>query len=97
LEYLSIIVDHLHGEIERPELAVYQAHRVERRHFNSTSRKVGYGDKAEALLHEIIERTPEVLAEVGAELPVGLSERVADKVFEGVLAAICAPESMPAS
>jgi serine/threonine-protein kinase HipA len=75
----------------------YQAHRVERRHFNSTARKVGYGDSAEQLLHEIIERTPEVLAEARAKLPIGFSERVADKIFEGVLAATRALESMPAS
>jgi serine/threonine-protein kinase HipA len=75
----------------------YQVRRTERRHFNSTARKVGYGDNAEPLLQEIIERTPEVLAQVRAELPDGFSERVADRIFDGVLAATRILDSMPAS
>jgi serine/threonine-protein kinase HipA len=75
----------------------YQVRRIERRHFNSTARKLGYGDDAEPLLREIIERTPGILAQVRAELPIGFSKRVADKIYEGVLAATRALESMPAS
>ena len=75
----------------------YQVHKIERRHFNSTARKVGYGDNAEPLLQEIIARTPEVVEKVRAELPEGFSEQVADKILGGMLAAARALESMPAS
>lgn len=60
-------------------------HHIERRHFNSTAKKVGFGESAETLLEELIARTPEVVAQVQAELPVGFSERVADKVLGGLL------------
>jgi serine/threonine-protein kinase HipA len=64
----------------------YHVRDIERRHFNSTAKKVGYGENAEALLDELIARTPEVVAQVQAELPVGFSQRVADKVLGGLLA-----------
>lgn len=63
----------------------YLMHTVQRRHFNSTARKVGYGEDAEPLLQELVTRTPAVVAQVQAELPVGFSQEVADKVLAGVL------------
>ncbi|MDE1180993.1 type II toxin-antitoxin system HipA family toxin [Paraburkholderia sp.] len=75
----------------------YHVNKIERRHFNSTARKVGYGDDAEPLLQELIARTPEVIAKVRAELPAGFSERVADTVLDGIQAAMNALEGMPAS
>ncbi|MDR5778706.1 type II toxin-antitoxin system HipA family toxin [Caballeronia sp. LZ065] len=75
----------------------YHVHKIERRHFNSTARKVGYGDNAEPLLQEIVGRTPELVEKVRAELPSGFSERVADKVLGGLLASARALEHMPAS
>jgi serine/threonine-protein kinase HipA len=60
-------------------------HTVQRRHFNSTARKVGYGEDAEPLLQELVARTPAVVAQVQAELPAGFSQEVADKVLAGVL------------
>jgi len=64
----------------------YHVHHIERRHFNNTAKKVGYGENAEALLDELIARTPGVVAQVQAELPGGFSQRVADKVLGGLLA-----------
>ena len=75
----------------------YQMHKIERRHFNSTARKVGYGENAEPLLQEIIARTPGVVEQVSAELPQGFSEQVADKVLGGMLEAARALERMPAT
>lgn len=68
-------------------------HAIQRRHFNSTARKVGYGDNAEALLSEIVERTPAVVEQVRDELPAGFSGLVADKVLGGLLAAARALEA----
>ena len=64
----------------------YHVHHIERRHFSSTAKKVGYGESAETLLDELIARTPGVVAQVQAELPGDFSQRVADKVLGGLLA-----------
>jgi serine/threonine-protein kinase HipA len=63
----------------------YRARDIMRRHFNSTAKKVGYGDSAESLLQDIIARTPAVVDRVRADLPAGFSDEVADKVLSGLL------------
>lgn len=70
----------------------YHFHTVQRRHFISTARKVGYGESAEPLLTKIIERTPTVVEQVRGELPAGFSEAVAEKVLGGLIAAARALE-----
>ena len=69
-------------------------HSIQRRHFNSTARKVGYAQDAEPLLRELIARTPAAMAEVQAELPAGFSQQVVDKVLGGLLSAARALEAM---
>ena len=73
----------------------YLAHSIQRRHFNSTAKAVGYGADAEPLLLDIIARTPAIVDKVRGELPVGFSEKVADKILGGLLAAARALEQMP--
>jgi len=73
----------------------YLAHGIGRRHFNSTAKKVGYGADAEPLLRDFIARTPEVVEKVRSELPAGFSEKVADKILDGLLAAARQLEAMP--
>lgn len=73
----------------------YHMHHIQRRHFNSTARKVGYGESAEPLLQELVARTPAAVAQVQAELPQGFSQQVADKVLGGLLSAARALEGMP--
>lgn len=75
----------------------YQMHNIQRRHFNSTARKVGYAENAEPLLQVLIERTPAVVDRVQTELPPGFSQQVADQVLGGLLSAARALEGMPAS
>lgn len=72
----------------------YTMHDIQRRHFNSTAQKVGYGENAEPLLQELIARTPAAVAQVQAELPPGFSQKVADKVLGGLLNAARALEGM---
>ncbi len=62
----------------------YDMARIHRRHFNETARKVGYGPDAEALIQEIVARTPQVIDDVAAALPLGFSQRVADTVLGGL-------------
>ena len=63
----------------------YLAHNVQRRHFNSTARAVGYGQDIEHLLQDIVDRTPAVVEKVRGELPMGFSEKVAEKILAGLL------------
>ena len=73
----------------------YLAHSIQRRHFNSTAKEVGYGANAEPLLLDFIARTPAVVEKVRNELPAGFSEKVADKILGGLLAAARELEAMP--
>lgn len=72
----------------------YTMNSIQRRHFNSTARKVGYGQDAEELIGQILERTPLAIAEVHAELPVGFSQKVADTVLGGLTKAADALAAM---
>ncbi|TAL53969.1 type II toxin-antitoxin system HipA family toxin [Pandoraea sp.] len=74
----------------------YRMHEIQRRHFNSTARKVGYGENAEPLVQELIARTPGAVAQVQAELPAGFSQQVADRLLGGLLDAARVLEGMPA-
>ena len=73
----------------------YFAQSIQRRHFNSTAKAVSYVANAEPLLLDIIARTPPIAEKVRGELPVGFSEKVADDILGGLLAAARALEHMP--
>jgi serine/threonine-protein kinase HipA len=73
----------------------YRMHDIARRHFNSTAKKVGYGENAEPLLEELIARTPEVVEQVQRDLPEGFSQEVADTVLGGLLRSAQALGRMP--
>jgi serine/threonine-protein kinase HipA len=77
----------------------YEADRIQRRHFNSTARRYGYGnrDGAEPLLQDLISRTPAVIEQVRRSLPEGFSPHVADTVLGGLQLAAQALERMPAA
>ncbi len=75
----------------------YLMHTIQRRHFNSTAKKLGVGETAEPLLQELVERTPAVVAQVQNELPEGFSQQVADQILDGLLSAARALEAMPAA
>ena len=62
----------------------YEMHGIQRRHFNSTARKVGYAPTAESIIEEILARTPGAIAEVQADLPQDFSQRVADSILGGL-------------
>ena len=75
----------------------YDAERIQRRHFNSTAKRFGYGESAEPLIQQLIERTPSVINEVQKALPPGFSDEVAVKVLGGLQTAARALEVMPAT
>lgn len=62
----------------------YEMHGIQRRHFDSTARKVGYGPTAGPIIEEILSRTPAAIAEAHAALPRDFSPRVADTILGGL-------------
>ncbi|HET7836992.1 MAG TPA: type II toxin-antitoxin system HipA family toxin [Variovorax sp.] len=70
---------------------------IQRRHFNSTARQVGYGRDAEAVIQQLIERTPGAIGEVQAQLPKDFSPWVAEQVLGGLQSAAAALEGMPSA
>lgn len=62
----------------------YEMHGIQRRHFNSTAQKVGYGPTAEPIIEDLLARTPAIIAAVQADLPQDFSPRVADSVLGGL-------------
>lgn len=73
----------------------YHMQQIQRRHFNSTAKRVGYGKDAEDLLQALISATPQVVERVQADVPKGFSQQVLDTVLSGVLAAAKSLESQP--
>ncbi|WP_426284684.1 type II toxin-antitoxin system HipA family toxin [Luteibacter sp. E-22] len=72
----------------------YDMHGIQRRHFNSTARKVGYGSTAEPIIEELLARTPAAIAEVQAALPKDFSPRVAESILGGLQQAATALGAM---
>ena len=82
---MAVVGKNRHDELER----------IHRRHCNSTAKRFGYGETAEPLIRDLIERTPAVIDEVQRVLPPGFSNEVADKVLSGLQRATGALEAMP--
>jgi serine/threonine-protein kinase HipA len=57
---------------------------IQRRHFNAMASKCGYGESAEPLIEEILDRLPGAVAEVAAKLPSQFPQRVADTILGGI-------------
>ena len=73
----------------------YEMRSIVRRHFNSTARKLGYGEDAEPVIQDILKRTAAVVASVQGALPAGFSPQVADTVLGGLERAAKELEAMP--
>ena len=72
----------------------YQMHTIERRHFSSTARLVGFADNAEPLIEEVLARTPAVIAQVQDRLPEDFSQKVTDSILGGLATAARALQEM---
>jgi serine/threonine-protein kinase HipA len=62
----------------------YVMHAIQRRHFDSTARKVGYAPTATPIIEDILARTPAAIAQVQAELPRDFAPRVAETILGGL-------------
>lgn len=70
---------------------------VQRRHFNTMALRCSYGANAEPLIRRLIEQTPQVIAQVSAQLPEGFPARVAQRIFDGLAGSAQKLATMPAS
>ncbi|MBC5763998.1 type II toxin-antitoxin system HipA family toxin [Ramlibacter albus] len=68
---------------------------IQRRHFNATARKAGYGPTAEPLIEDILSRLPGAIAAVASRLPAGFPQRVADTILNGLRASAERLAGMP--
>jgi serine/threonine-protein kinase HipA len=67
---------------------------IQRRHFNSTAERCGIGTTAEAIINEILTRTPQVLAAVQKATPKGFPQNVLDPILAGLSESAKKLESM---
>lgn len=73
----------------------YRIAEIARRHFNMTARQCGLGPDMEALITEVVEKTPAVIDEVGAKLPKGFPAELFDKITSGLQKAAKQLDRMP--
>lgn len=64
----------------------YALRDIQRRHFNAMASRCFLGANAEPVIGRIIARTPAVIDTVGAMLPAGFPQRVADTILNGLRA-----------
>jgi serine/threonine-protein kinase HipA len=64
--------------------ARYRLREIRRTHFDEMARQCFFDENAAGVLTPILEKTPDVIAQVGAALPADFPSRVAEAVFAGL-------------
>lgn len=64
---------------------LYRLREIERRHFHAMALGGGLGTDAEGIIASLLNDTPQVIASVSARLPAGFPERVAQRIFDGLV------------
>ena len=67
---------------------------IQRRHFDATAARCGYGKDAEPIIGRIVERTDAVIGQVSSRLPAGFPQQVADSIFAGLKATVVKLQSV---
>lgn len=62
----------------------YTWREIRRAHFEKTAKDCGLGSSVRALIDELVERSPEVIAQVTAALPPGFPEAVSASILDGL-------------
>jgi len=73
----------------------YHVKEIQRRHFNSTASKCFHTTDAQALIEQLIERTPIAIDSVAKKLPRGFPEHVATSIFKGLQGSADLLDRMP--
>lgn len=68
----------------RSRNAHYRMQDIQRRHWNAVARRNAMGPDFEDVIEEVLLKTPQVVAEVSAQLPEGFPAAVSDTIFEGI-------------
>jgi serine/threonine-protein kinase HipA len=75
----------------------YALTEIQRRHFNMAARQCGHGADMEALIADLVAKTPTVIDAVERELPEGFPEGLFESVARGLREQAARIESMPPS
>ena len=62
----------------------YRWREIRRSHFEQTARDCGLGSSVRAVIDELVERTPEVIQQVGTAIPPGFPHWVGTSILEGL-------------
>jgi serine/threonine-protein kinase HipA len=73
----------------------YRVEEIQRRHFNATARACGLGKDMEAIIGEVVARTPAVVESVGKKLPKAFPAGLFDSVTTGMQKAAKLIDKMP--
>ncbi len=73
----------------------YRVAEIQRRHFNLTAEACGLGPDMEAIIMDVIARTPKVIDDVGSSLPKGFPAALFDSITKGLRTAATQLERMP--
>jgi serine/threonine-protein kinase HipA len=73
----------------------YRVAEIERRHFNMTAQQCGLGGDMEAIIADVVAKTPSVIASVGAELPRGFPPKIFVAVTKALDKAAKQIDAMP--
>ena len=62
----------------------YVADQMRRRYLDTTALKCGFAATADEIVHDVLQRTPQVIAQVRRELPADFPQRLADNILAGL-------------
>ncbi len=62
----------------------YKWREIRRSHFEQTAKDCGLGRSARSIINELVERTPEVIQQVGAAIPPGFPDEVGSAILKGL-------------
>jgi serine/threonine-protein kinase HipA len=75
----------------------YRVSEIQRRHFNITAQRCGFGPNMEDIIDEVLAKTPAVVDSVGRTLPRRFPAKIFDAIVLGLTRSARQLESMPAS
>jgi serine/threonine-protein kinase HipA len=73
----------------------YRIAEIQRRHFNATAQQCGHGLDMEALIADIVARTPHVIEEVGRDLPESFPMQLFESMARKLREQAASMEAMP--
>jgi serine/threonine-protein kinase HipA len=77
--------------------AHYLMYTIQRRHWDEMAQRSGLGAYAEAIMAQLIERTPAAIARVESAIPPGFPQLIANSILKGLAESAQRLEQMPAA